>query len=62
MEYIKEKYFAAGDDEFHTQLITKKYGDRWSCLYNNFSGHIVYIDTEPMQVVCASILFDININ
>ncbi len=36
MDCIKEKYFVVGDDEFYTQLITKKYGDRWSCLYNNF--------------------------
>lgn len=62
MECIKEKYFVVGDDEFHAQLIIKKYGDRWSSFYNNFFGHIVYVDTEPRQVVCASVFSDVNIN
>ena len=62
MEYIQEKYFVVGEDEFHTQLIIKNYGDRWSSFYNNFFGHIVYIDTEPRQVVWATVFSDININ
>ncbi|NHB69601.1 hypothetical protein [Perlabentimonas gracilis] len=62
MNTIKEKYFVVGEDEFHTQLIIKNYGDRWSSFYKNFFGHIVYIDTELTQVVCATVFSDININ
>ena len=62
MDCIKEKYFVVGEDESHTQLIAMKYGDNWTSFYNNFFGHIVYIDTKPRQVVCASFFSDINLN
>lgn len=63
MEYIKEKYFVVGEDKFHTQLIEDKWGDQLrNFLYNNQFGYVLYIDTEPKQVIIASVYSDTDIN
>ena len=62
MKNINESYFVMGEDKYHTQLIKERFADSWSDSYSSRIGHIVYIDTEPKQIIIASVQSDINRN
>ena len=53
MNKIIEKTLKIGDDKNLSQLVIEEYGEYWEEKYSDYYCHLIYIDTEPKQIIYA---------